>query len=131
MTLFLLSGGVERDPAVEAWFANGDPLRRMVEPWFGRLKVCGPEVRELIHDGHPTAGFGDAAFGCVAAFSGHAAVGFLNGAGLPDPEGLLDGAGKRMRLVKLRWARPVDEAALEALIAAAGVDIRRRVEAER
>ena len=45
-----------------------------------------------------------------------------------DPAGLLEGAGKRMRHVKLRWAQPVNTAALSELIAAAYRDIRLRLD---
>lgn len=120
---------VRRDPEVEAWFSQPDhELRRIVEPWFTRLRGLGADVRELMHDGCPTACVGDAAFGYVAAFSAHANVGFFHGAALADPAGLLEGAGKRMRHVKLRWGQPVDEAALEGLIAAAYRDIRARLD---
>lgn len=120
-----------RDPDIDAWFAAPNhELRRLVEPWFERMRACGADVRELLHDGHPTACVGDAAFAYVDAFSAHAAIGFFQGASLEDPEGLLEGAGKRMRHIKLRWGRPIDEAALAALIAAAYQDMQDRVRAE-
>lgn len=119
---------VERDPEVEAWFLVPDhELRRIVQPWFERMRDCGGDVRELLADGCPTACVGDAAFGYVNAFSAHANVGFFHGADLPDPAGLLEGSGKRMRHVKLRWGAPANEAALAALIAAAYADIRDRL----
>jgi hypothetical protein len=127
-TLFRFSSAVRRHPEVEAWFSGGDPMRRMVEPWFERLRQAGPDVRELLHDGHPTACVEDAAFAYVDAFAAHASLGFYQGAALPDPTGLLEGAGKRMRHVKLRWAQPVDATALAELIAAAHEDMRRRVD---
>ena len=129
--LFRLSGAVERDPQVEAWFAAPDrELRLTVQPWFERIRDCGPDVRELLADGHPTACVGDAAFAYVDAFSGHAGIGFFHGAALSDPSALLEGAGKRMRHVKLRWGAPIDEAALTELIAAAYRDIQRRLTTE-
>jgi len=129
--LFLLPSAVRRDPRVDVWFSDPDDvLRRMVQPWFERLRACGPDVRELIHDGVPTACVNDAAFAYVAAFSAHANVGFFHGASLDDPCGLLEGAGKRMRHVKLRWGRPVDEAALGGLISAAYRDVRARLSRE-
>jgi len=91
------------------------------------MRACGPDVRELLHDGHPTACVGDAAFGYVSAFSVHANVGFFDGAALSDPAGLLEGTGKRMRHVKLRWSHPVDAAALDAMITAAYRDIQLRL----
>ena len=99
----------------------------MGQPWFDRMRACGPDVCELLHDGHPFACVGDVAFGYVDAFAAHANVGFFHGATLDDPAGLLEGSGKRMRHVKLRWGVPVDEAALSDLIAVAYRDIRWRI----
>ena len=129
--LLRFPSAVARAPGVEAWFSQPDhELRLMVQPWFERMRGCGADVRELLQDGCPTACVEDAAFGYVNAFSGHANVGFFHGAELADPAGLLEGAGKRMRHVKLRWAQPVNAAALEELIAAAYRDIRLRLGAE-
>ena len=127
--LFRLSGSIRQDKDVEAWF-SGDGLRLTVWPWFERMRASGPDVCELLHDGWPTACVSGAAFAYVAAFTAHAGVGFFHGAALADPAGLLQGAGKRMRHVKLRWGEPVDEAALGDLITAAYRDIRRRLETE-
>ena len=99
----------------------------MAQPWFERMRACGADVRELLHDGHPTACVQDAAFGYVDAFSAHVNVGFFFGAALDDPAGLLEGSGKRMRHLKLRWGQQVNVAALNALIAAAYADIRHRL----
>ena len=118
-----------RHPEVEAWLAADDPMRAVVRPWFEALRALGPDVRELLHDGHPTACVEDAAFAYVDAFSAHGAIGFYQGADLPDPARLLEGGGKRMRHLKLRWGQPVDENALQALLAAAYADMRARVEA--
>ena len=118
---------VRRSPAVEAWFAGGDELRRMARPWFDLMRGCGADVRETLNDGHPNACVGDAPFAYVAAFKAHVNVGFFQGASLDDPHGLLEGSGKRMRHVKLRWGAPVNDAALKALIAAAYQDIRKRL----
>jgi hypothetical protein len=126
--LFRLPSAVRHDPAVDAWFSRpDDELRRFAQPWFDRMRGCGADVRELLHDGHPTACVGDAAFGYVNAFSAHVNVGFFHGAMLDDPAGLLEGTGKRMRHVKLRWAQQVNAAALRELIAAAYRDIRVRL----
>ena len=126
--LFLFPEALPSDPAVNAWFGAADrEVRRLAEPWFERMRSCGPDVRELLHDGHPTACAGEAAFAYVDAFSAHVNVGFFHGADLDDPAGLLAGSGKRMRHVKVRWGQPFDEAALAALIAAAYRDIRSRL----
>ena len=99
----------------------------MARPWFERMRNCGADVRKLLHDGCPVACVGDAPFGYVNAFKAHANVGFFHGAMLADPTGLLEGAGKRMRHVKLRFGEALDEDALSGLIADAYRDIRRRL----
>jgi hypothetical protein len=53
-------------------------------------------------------------------------VGFFHGATLPDPAGLLQGNGKFMRHVKLKPGETVDASALQALITAAYLDVRKR-----
>ena len=126
--IFHFPAAARRDAGVEAWMAArpgelGDLARR----WFDVMRGCGEDVRELLHDGHPTACVGDAAFGYVNAFSAHANVGFFHGAELDDRGGLLQGTGKRMRHVKLRWGEAVNKPALEALVAAAYRDIRSRL----
>ena len=129
--LFRLPSAVQRDPRVDAWLASSqNELRVLAEPWFEAMRACGQDVRELLHDGHPTACVEDAAFAYVDAFTAHVNVGFFHGAALEDPAGLLEGSGKRMRHVKVRWGQAVDAVALHDLIAAAYRDIRRRLEAE-
>jgi hypothetical protein len=129
--LFRLSGARRDNPDVSAWFEDDDGgIRRLALFWFDRIRACGPDVAELIHDHQATACVGDAAFAYVAAYKAHAAVGFFHGADLPDPSGLLEGTGKRMRHVKLRWGEPAPEAALAALIAAAYADIQARLAAD-
>jgi hypothetical protein len=46
-------------------------------------------------------------------------LGFYQGAELPDPEGLLEGTGARLRHVKIRVLEAADVPALRALIEAA------------
>ena len=119
---------MKHDPAIEAWFSaqRGD-LRPLAETWFARMRQLGSDVRELMHDGCPTACVGDGAFGYVNAFKAHANVGFYYGAMLADPAGLLEGEGKRMRHVKLRPGKELDIEALSDLIVTAYDDIRRRL----
>ncbi len=126
--LFRLSGAVPHDPAIDAWLSNrADELRRLARIWFKHMRDCGADVRELMHDGCPVACVEDAPFGYVNAFQAHVNVGFFHGAALADPAGLLEGAGKHMRHVKLRWGEPVNAAALTGLIVAAYRDIRFRL----
>ena len=123
--LMRFPGAVARDAAVEAWFdSRPAELGAIAREWFARMRACGPDVRELLHDGHPTACVGDAAFGYANVFTAHVNIGFFGGAGLPDPAGLLQGEGRYMRHVKLRPGVPVEAAALAALIVVAYQDLR-------
>lgn len=119
---------VKHDPAIDRWLrAQRDDLRPFVETWFTRMRGRGSDVRELMHDGCPTACVDDAAFGYVNAFKDHVNVGFFFGALLKDPAGLLEGTGKRGRHVKLRPGRDVDPTALARLIDTAYIDIKARL----
>ena len=127
--LLRFDGAMERDPAIDAWIKEHDgELGVIARQWFEVMRRCGDEVRELLHDGCPVACLGDAPFGYVNVFTSHVNVGFFQGAALPDPARLLQGAGKRMRHVKLSLGTFTNAAALSKLIAAAYRDIKSRVE---
>jgi hypothetical protein len=127
--LFRLPGAVEKDPAIDRWMAaHRGQLGNLAREWFSAMRECGDEVRELMHDGCPTACLGDAAFGYVGVYTAHVNVGFFHGAALPDPARILQGNGKFMRHVKLRPGTPANTRALNQLIEAAYEDIKARVE---
>lgn len=120
-----------RDPRIDEWMSRQPAaLGEIARSWFRVLRESGEEVREILHDGHPTACVRDAAFAYVNAFASHVNVGFFRGAELPDPYGLLEGTGKLMRHVKIRPGSPIDTDALAALIATAHADMQRRIAAE-
>lgn len=106
-------------------------LGTIAQRWFGVMRKCGGDVREILHDGHPTACVGDAAFAYVDTYREHVNVGFFRGAEIADPKHLLEGSGKMMRHVKLRPGHALDAEALAELIGAAYADMRDRVAAER
>ena len=126
--LLRFPSAVARDPAIDAWFdGRRRQLGSIAREWFLRMRDCGPDVRELLHDGHPTACVGDAAFAYTNVFTAHVNVGFFRGATLPDPAGLLQGDGRYMRHVKLKPGTAVDAASLEALITVAYLDMKTRL----
>jgi hypothetical protein len=126
--LFRLFGAVKRDPAIDVWLNERESeLGSIAQHWFDVMRACGNDVRELIHDGAPTACVEDAAFGYVNVFKDHVNVGFFFGAQLEDPAGLLEGTGKRMRHVKLKPGVAVDSVAVGKLIDTAYIDIRARL----
>ena len=130
---------VRHAPEIDAWLAARGALGALAQTWFARMRGCGADVRELLHDGHPTACVGAAAFGYVNVFTAHVNVGFFRGAELPDPQGLLQGSGRFMRHVKLRPGAPgglgidadadADADALGTLIRIAYTDMRQRLAA--
>ena len=127
--LLRFNGAVVRDPAIDAWMnEHAGELGAIAHHWFEVMRQCGDEVRELLHDGCPVACLGDVPFGYVNVFTSHVNVGFFQGAALPDPARLLQGAGKCMRHVKLRLGMAVDAAALRRLVEAAYSDMKARVE---
>jgi hypothetical protein len=127
--LLRFNGALRRDPAIEAWMdAHRGELGELAREWFEAMRQCGDEVRELLHDGCPVACLGDAPFGYVNVFTSHVNVGFFQGAALPDPARMLQGAGKRMRHVKLRPGTAPDAVSLNRLIETAYADIKARVE---
>ena len=102
-------------------------LGAIAQRWFELMRNCGHDVRELLHDGHPTACVGDAAFAYVNAFTAHVNVGFFRGAEIADPKSLLEGTGRFMRHVKLRPEHDVDAVALTKLIETAYTDMQGRL----
>jgi hypothetical protein len=122
--LLRFSGAVERDPAIERWLdAQPSELGAIARTWFARMRRCGADVRELMHDGYATVCVQDAPFAYVGALRVHVNVGFFHGAVLPDPAALLEGTGKHMRHVKIKPGLALDGPLLEALIDAAYRDI--------
>jgi hypothetical protein len=140
--IFRLSDAGKRDPVIEEWLNRTDGLTAIARKWFSRMRACGDDVLELMHDGYPTVCVEDAPFAYVGVFKNHTNVGFFCGAHLADPARLLEGSGKNMRHVKLRHGRELEtaaladsarsdaapkDAALERLIDCAYLDIKSRL----
>jgi hypothetical protein len=128
--LLRFSGAGRRDPLIEEWLNKTDALTAIARTWFRRMRACGEDVGELMHDGCPVVCVDDAPFAYVNVFKSHTNVGFFYGAHLDDPAGLLEGSGKNMRHVKLRPGRETDSAAIGNLIDASYLDVKIRLRAE-
>lgn len=129
--LLRFHGSVKRDPAIASWMkAHPGGLGTIARHWFRVIRQCGDDMREVLHDGHPTACIDDAGFAYVNAFKAHVNVGFFRGAEIPDPEKLLEGTGRFMRHVKIRPDSDLNAKALTKLINDAYKDMKRRVRAE-
>src|SRR5881396_3637914 len=122
------NGAIRHQPQIDRWFeSRGHELAVIAREWFSQMRNCGPDVTELLHDGHPTACVEDAAFGYVNVFTAHVNIGFFHGASLQDPSRILQGTGRFMRHVKASPAAMVDRASLESLIRAAYADIKAKL----
>lgn len=104
----------------EARFGSFDDLMRELPPRTApEVEPIARRLRDVILDGFPEAvevvrlGDGAASYGIgprkmseshvyVMPQAVHVNLGFWHGVGLPDPEGLLEGTGARMRHVKVR-----------------------------
>lgn len=125
--IFRLSGAGKRDPAIDEWLGRKDAFTAIARIWFKKMRACGEDVLELMHDGCPVTCVEDAPFAYVNVFKSHTNVGFFYGACLDDPAGLLEGSGKNMRHVKLKPGDEPDPTALGNLIHAAYLDIKLRL----
>ena len=128
--LFRLSGATKRDPIIEEWLQKSDVSTAQARTWFRKMRACGEDVLELMHDGHPVACVADVPFAYVDVFKSHTNVGFFLGAHLDDPARLLEGSGKNMRHVKLKQGAEPDSTALGALVHAAYLDVKIRLKTE-
>jgi hypothetical protein len=119
-----LNGAVKQDIRIDRWIdALPSDLASITRAWFSYMRRRGANVRELMHDGCATVCVEAVPFAYVVAYKDHVNVGFFAGASLSDPDGLLEGTGKRMRHVKLRPDGPIDVSSLEALIDASYRDV--------
>jgi hypothetical protein len=84
-----------------------------------------PDAIEVPRPGERTAGYGlgpkkmSETYAYIAPQREYVNLGFSHGASLSDPEGLLEGAGKALRHVKVRSAKDADKPALRRLLKAA------------
>ena len=54
--LLRFPSAVRHDPQIDAWMhEHAGELGAIAERWFQIMRGCGEDVRELLHDGHPTA----------------------------------------------------------------------------
>ena len=100
--------------------------QRVIRAVRSAMRKRLPTAHELVYDNYnffvigysPTERPSDAILS-IAARAGSVAVYFLNGAKLPDPTKLLQGAGKRGRFIRVTSAGELTRPAVAALIGAA------------
>lgn len=94
---------VRHDPAIDAYVQSvkGD-LGAIVARLVALVRSTVPDHDELRVHGAPQFCVGGEPFCYVVGYAKHVNLGFCEGAGLRDPEKLLEGTGKAMRHVKIR-----------------------------
>ncbi len=125
-------GTVRRDPAIDAYVrsdrgALGDIVARLV----AMVRSAVPGHDELAVHGSPHFCIDGEPFCYVVGYKKHVNLGFCDGTRIADPDGLLEGAGKTMRHVKLRPGSTVPGAALSRMIRESARLIRARQAADR
>ena len=80
--LLRLDGAKESDAAIATWMeVHEGELGAIARKWFGVMRGCGDEVRELLHDGWAVVCLGDVPFAYVGVFTGHVNVAFYKARG--------------------------------------------------
>ena len=79
------------------------------------IKASAPELTESIKWGNPTYS-GNRDVIIFMSYSKTFNVGFLKGAHMKDPKGLLEGTGKGMRHIKIPHGQKVPEAVIKGFI---------------
>ena len=93
-----------------------------------------PEAVEVVRLGDRAASYGlgpkkmSEAYAYVSPQRDYVNLGFFQGADLPDPEGLLEGTGKRLRHVKVRSVEEAAQPAVRDLVEAALAERRAALE---
>ena len=126
--LFLFPDAARQSVEIDQWSARQTP-----EPLRLRSPGTAPaclwrrcDVRDVMHDGCPTACAEDGGRSRMSRFSCAREHRILSRRSeLADPARLLAGTGKRMRHVKLKPGDPVDADAVASLIGAAYSDMKK------
>jgi hypothetical protein len=83
------------------------------------------EAVEVARPGESTVSYGigpkkmSEAYAYLLPHTKHVNLGFYFGADLPDPQGMLEGSGKKMRHIKIRNLETIELPAIKALLIAA------------
>ena len=101
---------------VDSWMEElGPSLREIAQTLRGIILQAVPDISESIKWGTPNyAKSGHVCY--LAANKGHINLGFFNGAGLNNPDGLIEGTGAKMRHVKVRTLEDIRPEVFAALV---------------
>ena len=101
---------------VDSWMEELDPhLREIAQTLRWLVLQAVPDISESIKWGTPNyAKSGNVCY--LAANNGYINFGFFNGADLTNPKGLIEGAGARMRHVKVRTMEDIRPEVFASLV---------------
>ena len=108
-------GRNEHEDAEDYIADQPEDLAAVLRELRGLIREVAPEARESMKWGHPTYET-DGNVCYLSAFTEHVNLGFFRGADLGDPDGLLEGTGKKLRHVKSRPGEPLPESAVRTLL---------------
>jgi hypothetical protein len=120
---------VDRDPErqLATFIAKFTPeMAKLIRAARAKMRKQLPQALELVYDNYnffvigygPNEKAGDAILSLAAQAKGLSLC-FLQGAALPDPQGILRGSGKVVRNIRLENAATLDRPEVRALIEAA------------
>ena len=99
-----------------------EPLRTVMERLRSLILEVDPEVCEVVRLGEKAASYGCGprkmieGYAYVMPFRSWVNLGFFRGSSLPDPYGLLEGTGAKLRHVKIRSTEDAERPGVRGLI---------------
>jgi Domain of unknown function (DU1801) len=120
-------GSVSPETAIRGFLAKYDPaIARQLRACRRTIRVRIPRGFEMVYDNYNALVFGFSptdrasdALISVIGYPRYVSLGLLQGASVPDPDGLLHGTGNQVRGLRLAGPGDLDAPAVRALIARA------------
>ena len=101
---------------VDSWISEHDPaIRQICNALRHIILSAEPDLRESIKWGNPVYERTGKVF-YLSATDSYATLGFFNGASLTDPNGRIEGTGKKMRHVKVKAMEDIDFQQLDSWV---------------
>ncbi len=110
------------DTFEEALSGSSNQVREIAEGLRSLIIDVYPEVVEVPWPKQKIIGYGvgpkkmSEHFCYIGSYRAHVNLGFYYGAELPDPQGLLEGTGKKLRYIKVKNSEEVGEPALREIL---------------
>ena len=99
------------------WVADVDPKLRPLAQGLRRMFLdAAPDLRESIKWGNPFFQGKGNVFYIASQGDKYVTLGLCQGALLPNPDGLIEGTGKRMRHVKVRSVEDLEAVSLGRIV---------------